>query len=300
MAAGDIANGLDAILCDTEKPETWDQGMDADVHVVHSHCPDKISMDKSKKVVIIQHGSPEHIFEISVQQGIQNIYAAGDSFALISFFLRRANAIVTFWPRHESIWKTMTDRPVYCIPMGIDRNFWAKVEGIPPLSGEPAIFTAENAHNVKWPLDLFFLWPLLTERFCNARLHSVNIPTDQHRWWWPLSYMNTARYTMFMSAMRLDAPNLKNYLSAAPFYYSPVHYGDHNRLSMESAACGCKIISFTGNEYAHYWVREGDHRTQLEDLTNILNGTTQAREPLQVPTTKEMSTKMKEIYEAIV
>jgi hypothetical protein len=272
--------------------------MDGDVHVVHSHIPDVLSMNPKTRMVMVQHGSPEHIFETSVVQGVSQTYAPADTLALVSFFLRKSKAIITFWPRHAAIWETMTDRPIFCIPMGVKREFWIK-QNIPPLQGDPAIFTAENAHNVKWPLDMFYMWPHLIERFPNGRLHSVNIPTDQHRWWWPIAYMNNARYTMFMSAWRFGPEELRNYLSAAPYYYSPVHYGDHNRISMEAASCGAKVISFEGNEYAHFWVREGDQRRQLEDLTAIFKGETPIRSPLDVPDSKDMAEAMVQVYKAV-
>jgi hypothetical protein len=298
MAKADADIGLESVICDQNNPSTWEQGMDADVHVVHSHLPDKITFKKGTKMVIIQHGSPEHVFEISVQQGAAGVYAAGDSFALSAFMLKKADAVVTFWPRHAAIFETMTDKPVFCIPMGIKNDFWTKQE-IAPLSGSPALFTAENMHNCKWPIDMFYLWPHLIEALPDARLHVVNIPLNQQNWWWPLSYMNGCRYTMFMTGMRFDAATLRNYLSAAPYYYSPVRYGDHNRMSLEAAACGSKVISFEGNEYAHYWVREGDGRRQTEDLIAILSGKVPERQALPVPDISDTATAMLRVYKEI-
>ena len=300
MAEADTAMGLQAVLCDTNNHETWEAGMDANIHVVHAHLPDKLSFDKKTKIIIVEHGSPEHIFEQSLQQGVAPSYAAADSFSLACFFLKRANAVVTFWPRHAAIWETLTGKPVYCIPMGVKLDFWQRQQGIAPLAGNPPLFTAENAHNCKWPLDLFLLWPHLIERFPDARLHAINIPTDQHRWWWPLAFLNGSRYTSYMTALRFDPLNLRNYLSAAPYYYSPVRYGDHNRICLEAAACGSKVVSFEGNEYAHYWVREGDQRRQLEDLTRILKGEVQEREPLAVPDIKDTAAAMLQIYHKIL
>jgi hypothetical protein len=193
----------------------------------------------------------------------------------------------------------MTDKPVFCIPMGIKKDFWVK-QDLPPLAGTPALFTAENMHNCKWPIDMFFLWPHLMKSLPDARLHVTNIPINQQNWWWPLSYMNGSKYTMFMSAMRFDATSLRNYLSATPFYYSPVRYGDHNRISLEAAACGAKIISFEGNEYAHYWVHEGDQRRQLIDLVAILSGETIERSPFLVPDIKDMEEAMLQVYKAVL
>lgn len=298
MAEADSAIGLESVICDQNNPETWEKGMNAHVHVVHSHMPDKLTFNKASKIVIVQHGSPEHIFEISVQQGTSGAYAPGDSFALSAFFLKRADAVVTFWPRHAAIWETMTDKPVFCVPMGIKKDFWTR-QDIAPLAGSPALFTAENMHNCKWPLDIFFLWPHLAERLPDARLHVANIPANQAPWWWPLAYMNGSRYSTFMNSLRFDHSTLKIYLSAAPFYYSPVRYGDHNRISLEAAACGAKIISFEGNEYAHHWVREGDQRRQLEDLVAILSGTREERQPLPVPDISETAAALLQVYKEI-
>jgi glycosyltransferase involved in cell wall biosynthesis len=279
-------------------PNEWEMGIGADIHVVHSHLPDKLAFDKKTKIVAFQHGSPEHVFEVSITQGVYCGYGAGDSFSIGAYFLRRADAVVTFWGRHAAIWETMTEKPVFVIPMGVSRSFWDHIE-TSPLAGSPSILTAENCHTVKWPLDLFFMWPNIVKELPDARLHALNIPYDQHKWWMPLAYLNGTHYTSYLYATKLNAPELRQFMSAAGFYYSPCRYGDHNRISLEAAACGAKVISFCGNEYAHYWVREGDQRCQKEDLENILSGKTPAREPLPVPDIKSTAAAMLQIYKDI-
>jgi galactitol-specific phosphotransferase system IIB component/glycosyltransferase involved in cell wall biosynthesis len=298
MAEADRQFGFDVTVCDTNNVETWEKGMDADIHVVHSHIPDKLSFDKSKRIITVQHGAPEHIFQISVEQGAAGGYGTGDSFSLAHFFLKRSNALVTFWPRQAEILETLTDRPIFCIPMGIKKDFWTH-QDIPPMVGTPSIFTSENAHTCKWPLDMFLIWPRIVKEIPSARLHAINMPLNQQRWWWPLSYANNSNYSTYMSAMRLDAAGLRNYLSASNFYYSPVRYGDHNRMSLEAAACGTKVISYEGNEYAHYWVREGDQRRQVVDLLRILKGEAEERTPLPVPDIIDTAKAMLQVYKEI-
>lgn len=300
MAKEEGRIGINSVLCDTMNPTSWDKGMDADIHIVHSHLPDELAFKKGAKIVTIQHGSPEHSFEISVTQGTNNGYGAGDSFSIGSFLIRQASAVVTFWPRHVAIWETMTDKPVFCIPMGVDREFWKYQENIPPLSGQPSLMTAENSHTCKWPLDLFFMWPHVIEEIPAARLHALNIPMDQHKWWLPLAYLNKTHYTSYLSANKLGKEELRRFFSAAGFYYSPVRYGDFNRISLEALSSGCKIISFEGNEYAHYWVREGDQRRQREDLLNILQGKAAERVPEEVPSVIDTAAAMIRIYKEII
>lgn len=290
------ALGSNSVLCNTQVQSTWEVGMDADIHVVHSHIPDKISLCTNAKLVVVQHGSPEHVFELSVMQGLNGGYGAGDSLNIVAYLLQRASAVVSFWPRQAEIWKTMTRAPVYTLPMGIDTAFWQPVPKQKLLSGIPAVFTAENCHTCKWPIDLMLMWPWIVKELPDARAHFMNVPYDQHRWWLPLAYMNTTRYTSFISPNKLPKEQLRQFLCAADFYYSPVEYGDFNRMSLEALSCGCKVISYEGNEYANYWITEGDQRRQARQLIEILKGNTPELHTQPVADIKETATKMLEIY----
>ena len=290
------ALGSNSVLCNTQVPATWEAGMDADVHVVHSHIPDKISLCTDAKLVVVQHGSPEHVFELSVTQGLNGNYGSGDSLAIVGYLMGRANAVVSFWPRQAEIWKTMTRAPVFTLPMGIDTSFWQPVAKQKLLSGIPALLTAENCHTCKWPIDLMFMWPWVVKELPDARAHFLNIPYDQHRWWLPLAYMTTARYTTFISPNKLPKDQLRSFLCAADFYYSPVEYGDFNRMSLEATSCGCKVISYKGNEYAHFHIDEGDQRSQAKQLIQILNGSATPYEPKPVADIKDTASEMLRIY----
>lgn len=300
MANVDAANGIEAVICDTTNDQTWGLGMDADIHVVHSHIPDELVFKKESKIIAVQHGSPEHIFENSLTQGLGVAYAPGDSFSITSFFLRRADAIITFWPRHAEIWETMTDKPIFCIPMGIDKSFWTPQPNGHMMAGKPVIFSAENCHTCKWPLDMILMWPKIVERIPSARFHVIHLPADQHRWWMPLAYMNGSHYTSYLSPHMFGKERLRDFFCAADYYYSPVRYGDFNRVSLEAAASGTKVISFEGNQYAHYWVREGDQRRQRKDLLNILTGEVPEREAAPVADIKDTALAMMTVYKEVI
>ena len=289
--------GSNSVLCNTQDQATWEAGMDADIHVCHSHVPDKITLQTDKKIVAVQHGSPEHVFELSVTQGLNGNYGANDSLAIVGFLMQRSDVVVSFWPRQAEIFKTMTRAPVITLPMGIDTKFWQPVPKQKILSGAPAIFTAENCHNCKWPIDLVFMWPWIVKYMPDARAHFINIPYDQHRWWLPLAYMNTTRYTTFISPLKLGKVQLRDFYCAADFYYSPVEYGDFNRTSLEAFACGTKIISYKGNEFAHFWIDEGDQRVQAQQLLDIMSGQTKPREiTAKVADISETAKAMLDIY----
>jgi len=297
----EVSLGSESVLCDTQKPETWEKGMNADIHVVHSHIPDVLSLDKKKKVVVIEHGAPEHVFESSVQSGLHGNYGPSDPFAIMAFLLHRADAVVSFWPRQAAIWETMTKAPVHCVPMGIDTEFWKPVPKQNLLTGHPAILTAENCHTCKWPLDLMIMWPMVVKEKTNARVHFINIPYDQHRWWLPLAYLNDARYTTYISPSKLNKEQLRNFLCAADFYYSPVQYGDFNRMSLEATATGTKVISYEGNEYADFWIKEGDQREQAKQMLDIITGKVEPR-PVDkiVSDIRGTAERMLEIYGGLI
>jgi hypothetical protein len=291
--------GSESVICNTSDVNTWAAGRDADIHVVHSHIPDDIIFNEKSKIVAVQHGAPMHVFDESVRQGLTGNYGASDSLAMIGYLMRRANAVVTFWPRHEDIYRRMTSAPVHCVPMGVDKTFWQPVPKVKLLSGTPAILTAENCHSCKWPLDAIFMWPNIVEKVPTARMHFINIPYDQHRWWLPLSYMTTARYTTYISATKLPSDQLRSFVCASDYYYSPVSYGDFNMMSLEANACGAKIISYRGNVFADYWITEGDQREQADEFLNIIQGKRDPRAVQSVPDIEETAGRMLEIYKGM-
>lgn len=80
-----------------------------------------------------------------------------------------------------------------------------------------------------------------------------------------------------------------------------VRYGDHNRLSLEANASGCKTISYKGNVYSSYWIDEGDQREMAKRLIAILKGEVEPRpDKREVADISITAQAMKEIYESIL
>jgi hypothetical protein len=67
-------------------------------------------------------------------------------------------------------------------------------------------------------------------------------------------------------------------------------------MSLEAKSCGCKVISYAGNDYADFWITEGDQREQAKQLLGIFKGEIQARPTLAIPDIKETAKQMLEIY----
>jgi hypothetical protein len=134
----------------------------------------------------------------------------------------------------------------------------------------------------------------------DAVLHANYLPRDQHRWFMPLINRNGASYKSYIGAAPLAQPDLINALCSTDFFIGLVRYGDFNRLSMEAKACGAKVISYSGNEYADYWIPEGDQRVMAEHLVKILKGETPARKDvLEAPDIADTAARMKELYESL-
>lgn len=298
LAVAECNAGLTSVSVACDRPDEWEVGMDADIHVVHTHLPDQARLS-GKKIVYIPHGTPEHCFMAAVEAGLNNGYGASDPWMLAQYWMQRADSVVTFWPRHQAIWQTMMGkgREVNCLPLGVDLDFWKPMPSAGKYAGNPSLFTAENCHYIKWPLDLALMWPWVTDEIPEAALHLVYLPRDQHRWWFPLLNANGASFKSYISPGVLDKHSLRNAFCSTDYYIGLVKYGDYNRICLEAKACGSTLISFTGNRYANYWIPEGDQREQAKALVAILRGEVEPRQADPAPSLNETAKKMVEIYE---
>lgn len=278
-----------------------DHARTADIHVIHQHLPDEFHGDRFKKVYIT-HGTPEHVFQSSVEAGLNVGYGASDPFMLAQYWLKASDAVVTFWPRIQSIWQDLCQKPkkVDLVPMGIDLDFWGNGQSRGKYAGDPSVFTAENCHYIKWPLDLMIMWPWVVSAVPGARLHMTYLPRDQHRWWFPWMHANGCAFKSYISGNALSWPDLRNAFQSTDFYLGLVRYGDFDRICLEARAAGAKVVSWAGNEYAHYWLHEGDQREQAKELIAILKGEVEPRNVLDVPDRKQMAETMIRIYERIL
>ena len=296
--------GLDSALVDTDNKESW-KAVESDINVVHTHlAPDRIF--SKTPIVWIPHGTPEVMFTSAYEQAIVNgSYGHADGWMLTQFWLRRADAIVTFWPRHAAIWKSLTDHrtAIHCLPEGMDLSFWKPVETQGKYAGTPSLFTAENSYTIKWPYDLFIAWPWVYSHpdLHEAKLHAIYLPKDQHRFYFPLVNANGASFASYISPTVFNKEQMRNAFCSTDYYVNLVRYGDFNTVTLEAAACGAKIISYEGNPFAHYWLTEGDQRRMAEQLIAILTGKTPPRTELaKVPPIEVMAETMKTIYEGLL
>jgi len=94
-------------------------------------------------------------------------------------------------------------------------------------------------------------------------------------------------------------PGSRKHVECFLFYIGLVRYGDHNRICLEAKAAGCPLISFRGNEYADYWIDEGDQRIIAAQLLMILRGEVPKRETPETPDVSETARAMAGIYERL-
>lgn len=278
-----------------------DEMADADIHVNHTHLNDTMrrKLTKPLKMAWIIHGTPEHVFKTAVEAGATKSYGHPDGWMLHQHNLQTSDAIITFWPRHQAIWKSLCDKhtPVHCIPLGVDKTFWKPQPTQGKFDGAPSVFTSENCHDIKWPLDLFVAWPWVWPRLKgDGRLHAAYLPNDMHRWFLTLANRNGCAYKAHISPIAFDHTNLRNAFCSIDYFVGLVRYGDFNRLCLEANACGAKTISYRGNPYSDFWITEGDQRSIADELVGILNGDVAPRQKESVPDVLETAKAMIEIY----
>ena len=305
LVKAECALGLQSVMVNIHERTQFDDVLDADVHVSHTHFPDDVRrrLTKPAKVVWVGHGTPEHVFQSSVEEGLNKGYGHGDGWMLVQHWLQPADACVTFWPRHQAIWQSLCDRgrTVHCVPLGVDKTFWTPTPSRGKFAGSPSLFTGENCHFIKWPLDLFILWPWVYPQVNgNPSLHCTYLPTDQHRWFFPLINRNGTAYGSHISPLAFEHVDLRNAFCSVDYFIGLVRYGDFNRLSLEANACGTKTISYRGNPYADFWLTEGDQRDIAQELIGILNGDVAPRQKLGVPDIEETAKAMLGIYEGLL
>lgn len=306
MVEAETKLGLDSTLVNMHEtnPAALDACADSDIFVAHTHFPSEIKKRATKKYKLVfpGHGTPEHVFRSAVEEGTHRGYGHGDGLMLYQYWLSHADAIVTHWPRHQAIMQTMVDKgtKVHLVPMGVDTEFWSQGTSEGKWAGTPSFMTGENCHEIKWPLDLFILWPWVYEQITDACLHAIYLPNDQHRWWFPLVNRNGCSYGSHISPLAFHGPALRNVFKSIDYQIGLVRYGDFNRFSLEANAAGCKTISYRGNPYADFWVTEGDQRVIAEELVAIARGDTKARVKSAVPDQLETAEAMKEIYEGLM
>jgi len=308
LVAAEKKLGLDSTLINIHElgqAQIIEQGTDGDIQVSHTHFPDYMRKNLSKplKLVWVGHGTPEHVFQTSVEAGQNKGYGHGDGWMLVQHWLQTADACVTFWPRHQKIWQSLCDKHtiVDCVPLGVDKSFWIPAPTKGKFAGSPSVFTAENGHYIKWPLDLFILWPWVYPHVKgNALLHACYLPNDQHRWFFPLVNRNGCSYASHISPLVWAPAALKNVHNSVDYYIGLVRYGDFNRACLEANSCGTKTISYIGNPYSDFWLPEGDQRVMADELIKILNKEVEPRKKEIVPDIEETAKGMKAIYERIL
>ena len=301
LVASERSLGLDSVLVDCVTPSAWPAGDNADIHVIHTHLPDAY-LHTQKPKIWIAHGTPEVMFHSGYEQGLINAnYGHGDAWMMAQYWLQHCDVTVTFWERHQRIWKSLSDKRtrIELIPMGVDKEFWKPVPTGGKYAGSPSVFTAENQYEIKWYLDLFIAWPWITSQIHLARLHAIYLPKDQHRWFFPLVNRNGCSFHSHLGPQVFSRENLRNAFCSTDFVIGLVRYGDFDRLSLEANACGAKTITYKGNPYADYWITEGDQRTMADDLVAILSGKVFPRKKTPVAESKETATEMFRIYESL-
>lgn len=305
IAKAECALGLDSQIVDPTKPETWEARKHADVQVVHTHFPTEMykRCTKTVKIVWMGHGTPDHVFQNTVEECSRGGYGHGDGVMLLQHWLQRADAKVTFWPRHAWIYDRMRTKgapKTHVIPMGVDLAFWKGHVSDGKFAGAPSIFTAENPHFIKWPYDLVTAWPDVVDEFPEARHHLIYLARDLHRTFFPWMNAMGASFSSFVSPSVFGKDWLRNAFMSTDYTVGLVRYGDLNHLSMEANAAGAKTISYPGNEYADFWIAEGDQRGIARELIEIFKGDRMPRKKTPVSDVSETAKAMLNIYHSIL
>lgn len=311
MARAEVAIGVESRCLDPFDPAQtgWEWALDADVHISHTHIPEKIgalsfkkSVTKPYRWVFPVHGTPELVFEQSVEDARTNGYGSGTSFVHHQIGMQNADAVLAFVPRHRDLYDLATDKHtiIDLIPMGIDIPFWQAGTNIGKYDGRPSFFNCENQYPFKWGVELLRVWPLIRAELEEAVYHLTNIPGGLQRFVDVLAARYGSVRGAYVGSWSYDHANLRNILKQVDYYVSTVRYGDFNRISLEAGAAGTKVISNPGNVYADYWVPEGDQREMAKAIIAIGKGEVEPRAKTPIPSEQDMAQAAVHVYERIL
>lgn len=297
--------GLDSVLVDIGSPATWAAVEDADVHIAHTYFPSAMfkRFRKPRRIVSVFHGTPEHVFHEAAYEASRGGYGHGDPYMLMQHWLKEADARVTFWERHKWVYDRMIHkgaRKADVVPLGVPTGFWRTGVTQGKFVGAPSVLSAESPNWFKWPLDLVTAWPDVMDQVGSVQLHLVGVWYELHRMLFPLMHQNGAAFGSYVTPSFYDHNWLRNAFKSCDFYCGLVRYGDHNHLSLQANAAGCRTISYAGNPYSDFWVTEGDQRVLARELVAILKGDVSPRQTAPVPDVADTAEAMRRIYEAIV
>jgi len=148
----------------------------ADIIVNHSGY-DKTPIEKTDQPIVhIVHGRPRSSF-ISERKGGTPIY----SYHYQKNKDPRFKAVVTFWPEHIPYIKVMfPDKPIHCVPAGVDLDFWCPGESDYDFHGNTGEFNIVLTD--AWRDDIDPYLPLnaaaLYARQKCAKIHLYAVPKD--------------------------------------------------------------------------------------------------------------------------
>lgn len=302
ISQAERALGLDSILVDCNDEADWPNADGADVYVIHLFLPLKRIYDKTPKVWVA-HGTPDVMWESGYFESTKGQYGHSDGWMLAQWWLQHADVTVTFWPRHEAIWRSLSDKNtrIEGVPLGVDLDFWKPIPSGGKFVGEPSVFEAENCYSIKWPYDLFIAWNWVVQSgLPEAKLHAIYVPMDQHRQWFPLINRNGCSFHAYVSNQVFSHEELRNAFVSTDYYANLVRYSDHNYLGLQAAASGAKVISYKGNPYSSYWVEFGDQRILAQQLSAILRGEVEERKDREKPQSiTRTAERMIEVYKSL-
>ena len=144
------------------------------------------------------------------------------------------------------------------------------------------------------------LWSHIADELHEAVLHVCKLPVDEHRWWFPLVNANGSHFRSYLSDIIWGFEDLRNVFRSIDYFIGLVEYGDYNHLMMQAHATGAKCISYRGNEYADFWITQGDQRVMAQELLAILTGQVEPRATKPAPDIAETAEAMRGIYESLL
>lgn len=184
------ALGVDARLVDIDNEQRSRVGLrdgqintvhpdiawDADILVRHSAIPAKYQ-NIGKPIIMCLHGRPDSSYRLSAA-GINDVIQALANKAVDA----RYKAFVSFWPEHETAWRSLVGNKLHIIPAPVDLDYYAEGRDL-NLMGTHRILIADIWRDDVIPLNSIFGAVRYIQKYeQQAKIHIVGMPTEGKRY----------------------------------------------------------------------------------------------------------------------
>jgi len=226
------------------KPVSWDWAEQADLYIIHRGLPEKVANKWPKKKITVIHGTTEFLL-------LEEIFSKADKtpFNTHINLINTSDASVAVNEHDYSIYK-IYDRKntLHFIHDAIDISKFSINGYKHEYMKHPQILYADSLRVNKNPAHIIWAMSEIVKKIPTARLTILGLDLESILTWRNIILRSPNRFLEgYLENTQLEVTEVRPYMRGADILYNGNMSGISSRVEMEAMACGCQILSWTGN-----------------------------------------------------